>query len=185
MKGLKEFDIEIFRLIEGIQHFNYELSSSFFASFEDSFLENGNLIVNVSLTKSERMIIAEFVINGSVELMCDRSLELFKYDLSTSQRLIFKFGDEFMEVSEEVIIIPRDIQKLNLGQYIYEFIGLSIPMKKIHPSLQEDEDLEDENETKLIYQSNDDKKSNKDGSNQEGSTDPRWNALKDLKNKLK
>jgi uncharacterized protein len=83
-----------------------------------------------------------------------------------------------------VIIIPRDIQKLNLAQYIYEFIGLSIPMKKLHPKFQDEEDEDDENETKLVYRSEDGKKDNKENEEGDG-IDPRWNALKDLKNKLK
>jgi uncharacterized metal-binding protein YceD (DUF177 family) len=124
------------------------------------------------------------VINGTVELICDRSLEPYDFEIESHENLVFKFGDEFEEVSEDVIIIPRDLQKLNLAQYLYEFIGLSVPMKKVHPKYQEEEEEEDdEAETKLIYRSEDDKKATKEGN--EGEVDPRWNALKDLKNKLK
>src|ERR1700743_302999 len=115
MKGLKEFDIEIFRLNEGKQTFNYELKDSFFASFEDSLQEKGNLKAKVILDKSERLILSEFSIKGFIELICDRSLEPFNYEIDTQQNLVFKFGDEFLEVSEDVIIIPRDLQKLNLA----------------------------------------------------------------------
>ena len=184
MKSLKEFDVEIFRLNEGKQTFNYELKDLFFASFEDSFQEKGNLKVQVILDKSERMILSEFIIKGSLELICDRSLEPFNYEIDTHQNLVFKFGEEFIEVSEDVIIIPRDLQKLNLGQYMYEFIGLSIPMKKLHPKFQEKEEAEDENETKLVYRSKDGIKDNKESDENEA-IDPRWNALKNLKNKLK
>ncbi len=183
MKSLKAFDVEIFRLSEGKQVFSYEIKDLFFASFEDSFLEKGNLKVKVELDKSERMILSEFSIKGSVELICDRSLEPFDYEIDTHQNLVFKFGDEFIELSEDVIMIPRDLQKLNLSQYIYEFIGLSVPIKKLHPKFNEEEE-DDEVETKLIYRSEDDKKdTNKSNDTEE--IDPRWNALKDLKNKLK
>jgi uncharacterized protein len=187
MKALKEFDVEIFRLSEGKQTFDYELKDSFFKLFEDSFLEKGNLKAHVILDKSERMILSEFIIKGSLELTCDRSLEPFDYEIDTNQNLIFKFGDEFMEVSEDVIIIPRDLQKLNLAQYIYEFIGLSVPMKKLHPKFQNEEeeaDEEDDSETKLVYRSEDANKDKKQ-SDEEEAIDPRWNALKNLKNKLK
>jgi uncharacterized protein len=183
MKSLKEFNIEIFRLSDGKQSLSYEIKDSFFASFEDSFLEKGNLKVEVILDKSERMILSEFTIKGSVELICDRSLEAFNYEIDTHQSLVFKFGEEYMELSEDVIMIPEDLQKLNLSQYIYEFIGLSIPMKKLHPKYKDDEEDDDESETKLIYRSEDDSNKNKKGDTEE--TDPRWNKLKDLKNKLK
>ena len=184
MKSLKEFNIEIFRLTEGKQTFHYKLEDSFFTLIEDSFLEKGNLTTEVTIDKSERLILSEFIIKGSVELICDRSLESFNYDINTRQNLIFKYGDEFMEVSEDVIIIPRDLQKLNLAQYIYEFIGLSVPMKKLHPKFQNEDEEEEENETKLIYRSEDGKNDDKKG-NEEEDIDPRWNALKNLKNKLK
>lgn len=184
MKSLKEFDIEIFRLKNGKQSFEYELNDKFFASIEDSLLEKGKLKATVVLDKSECLILSEFDIKGTVELICDRSLEPYDFEINDHQNLVFKFGDEFEEISEDVIVIPRDLPKLNLAQYIYEFIGLSIPMKKVHPKYQEDEsDEDDETETKLIYRSEDNKKDTKESN--ESEIDPRWNALKDLKNKLK
>ncbi len=183
MKNLKELDIEVFRLAEGKQLFNFELNDTFFALMEDSFLEKGNLTIKVLLDKSERLILSEFTIKGTVELLCDRSLEAYDYTLDHHWKLVFKFGEEFKELSEDVVLIPRDIQKLNLSQYIYEFIGLSIPMKKLHPKYKEED--EDKNETKLVYRSEDGKKDKEKNEDNNEPIDPRWNALKDLKNKLK
>ncbi|HSZ26394.1 MAG TPA: DUF177 domain-containing protein [Cytophagaceae bacterium] len=183
MKSLKTFDIEIFRLTEGRQTFDYQLKDSFFASMEDSLLEKGNLQVNVTLDKSERLILSDFKIKGTVELICDRSLEPFDYEIDSNQNLIFKFGDEFMELSEDVIMIPRDLQRLNIAQYIYEFIGLSIPIKKLHPQFQEDEKNDDESEVKLVFSSQKNKKNTNENDSNEV-IDPRWNALKNLKDKL-
>ncbi len=187
MKGLKEFDIEIFRLTDGKQSFEYELDDKFFASVEGSFLEKGTLKARVQIDKSERLILAQFDIKGFVELICDRSVESYDYSIDTTDNLVFKFGDEFAEVSEDVILIPRDLQKLNVAQYLYEFIGLAIPMKKLHPKFAEEEAEEDEQETKLVYRSEDPKNSEEttNQSNDGEKVDPRWNALKDLKNKLK
>lgn len=183
MKSLKEFDIELFRLSDGKQSFDYELNDTFFALLEGSILEKGNLKAKVVVDKSERLILAEFDIKGTIELTCDRSLEPYDYAINSHQNLVFKFGDEFAELSEDVIMIPRDLQKLSMAQYLYEFIGLSVPMKKLHPKFQQEEDSEDGQETKLIYRSEEEKKEN--SSEEGGDIDPRWNALKDLKNKLK
>ena len=183
MKNLKELEIEVFRLAEGKQLFNYELDDTFFALMKDSFLEKGNLSVTVLLDKSERLILSEYTIKGTVELVCDRSLEPYSYALDQHWSLVFKFGDEFKEVSEDVVLIPRDLQKLDLSQYIYEFIGLSIPMKKLHPKFKDEE--ESDEETTLVYRSEDGKKDIKQNEENSEPIDPRWNALKDLKNKLK
>ncbi len=183
MKSLKAFDIEIFRLSDGKQSFGYELNDAFFASIEGSLVEKGSLKTNVVLDKSERLILASFDTKGTVELICDRSLEPFEHTIDSQENLVFKFGDEFAELSEDVIMIPRDLQKLNLAQYIYEFIGLSVPMKKLHPKLQAEE-TDDESETKLVYRSDDSTKDTKKGEDSDV-VDPRWNALKELKNKFK
>ncbi|HVD99235.1 MAG TPA: DUF177 domain-containing protein [Cytophagaceae bacterium] len=183
MKSLKEFDIEIFRLTDGKQSFDYDLDDKFFAAIEGSILEKGKLKATVVLDRSERLILADFKIKGIVELLCDRSVEPYDYEIDSDENLVFKFGDEFEELSEDVIMIPRDLQKLNLAQYLYEFIGLAIPMKRLHPKFQEeDTEEEDEQETRLIYRSDE----NEDNKSDDSETiDPRWNALKDLKNKLK
>jgi uncharacterized metal-binding protein YceD (DUF177 family) len=73
-------------------------------------------------------------------------------------------------------MIHRDSDHLELGQYIYEFIGLAIPMKKLHPRYEGELDLEDESEGKIIYTSGSDS-----GDEGDEDIDPRWEQLKKLK----
>ncbi|MFT5641088.1 MAG: uncharacterized metal-binding protein YceD (DUF177 family) [Cyclobacteriaceae bacterium] len=80
-----------------------------------------------------------------------------------------KFGDSDYMLSEDVTVLRNDAPSINVMDYIYEFISLAVPMKKLHPDL-EGEDLPD-----LIYSSD-----IEDDSNEE-SGDPRWEALKKLK----
>ena len=152
MKTAREFDIEIFKLSNKKHEFSYDLNSSFFADFENSLIENGKLHVDLKLEKSETLMIAEFYIKGFVELICDRTLETFDFEIDNNYKLIFKFGDEFVELTDEIISIPRDTQKINVAQYIYEFIGLSVPMKKLHPRFKDSiEEGPADEETLLIY----------------------------------
>jgi uncharacterized metal-binding protein YceD (DUF177 family) len=74
------------------------------------------------------------------------------------------------------MIIPQDKATLNVGQFLYEYIALALPMKRIHPKFQEqEEDDDDETEGKIIYTS----QTEEDDS--EVKIDPRWEALKKLK----
>ena len=77
-------------------------------------------------------------------------------------------------MTDEIIVIPRDTATLELGQYIYEFIALAIPLKKVHPKFQDD--AEDESGGKIVYTSE-----ATEERNDEEETDPRWNILKKLK----
>jgi uncharacterized protein len=185
MKARRLFNIDILQLSIGSHQYEFDIESSFFENFEDSFIEKGKLKAIVTLDKSETLLQADFAINGYVELVCDRSLENFDYPISTQNHLIFKYGSEFSELTDEIITIPRDTPSLNMAQYIYEFIGLAIPMKKLHPKFQTEEEDEKEDETEgiLIYTTI------KEGEEEiedpaDGSLDPRWEILNNIKKNL-
>ncbi|HEX8545473.1 MAG TPA: DUF177 domain-containing protein [Cytophagaceae bacterium] len=176
MKAWRHFDIDIVRLSNKIHYFDYKIDSAFFNDFEDSFIHKGDLDVKMTLDKSDAHIITEFTINGNVELSCDRSSDLFDYHIESTNKLIFKYGDEFAELTDEIVTIPKDAQKINVAQYIYEFIGLSVPIKKIHPRFStEDEDPTEE--TLLIYST-----ASPEAEVEEDQVDPRWELLKNIKN---
>ena len=111
-------------------------------------------------------------ITGEVELTCDRSLETFQYPIHERRQVILKFGEEEKEIDHDVVMITHDTQQIDVGQYVFEFVGLAIPMKKLHPRFSESE----EEFNSLVYSSGDESES--DNSDQ---TDPRWQKLNDLK----
>jgi uncharacterized metal-binding protein YceD (DUF177 family) len=187
MKARKQFDINILKLSNGIHHYQYDINSSFFSEFEGSFIEKGNLKVDLELTKSESMIQTSFSIQGTVELTCDRSLENFDETIAVNDNLIFKYGAEFAELSEDIITIPRELPSLNVSQYIFEFIGLAVPMKKLHPRFRSEmeEVLEDEEtESILIYSTGGDDQNEESNLPDEEQKDPRWEILNKLKKNL-
>jgi uncharacterized protein len=178
MKQNRIFDIDIYRLSNRKHDYEYDLESSFFADFDNSIVETGKLKAKVVLDKSETLILANFLIDGYVELTCDRSLEKFDYPIKLNKNLIFKFAEEFGELSDEILTIPKDTQKLNMAQYIFEFINLAIPMKKLHPKYVKDDEHEDA-EGVLIYSTKTNTESEEEDNS--GETDPRWNILNNLK----
>lgn len=170
MKQLRAFKIDIFGLSNNTHSFDFSFDDEFFAAFEDSLVSKGKGACHVDLMKSDSMITLDLTIEGSIELECDRSLELFDYPISTKSEVIFKYGDEEKELSEDVFVIIKDQQKINMGEFLYEFIMLEVPMKKLHPKFQDDESDESD---ELIYSDEPDDK--------EEGIDPRWEALKNLK----
>lgn len=87
-------------------------------------------------------------------------------------------GDEIKELSEELYEIPQHLQTLNLAQFIYEFIALAVPMKKLHPRFRDEE--EDDEVGKMVYQS-EPEESEQDNTNSDEPVDPRFAALRKLK----
>ena len=179
MKDLKKFNIEIYKLSNARHEYDFEVDDSFFQYFENSPVEKGKVSVHVVLDKRETFIEANFNFEGSLELTCDRSLELFDFPVNFDDKLIYKYGEEEMEVDDEIIIITKTTQRINVAQFIYESVSLSIPYKKLHPKFQNEEG-EDE-EGVMVYQDGGDE-FEEDPENEAENTDPRWDILKNLKN---
>ncbi len=169
-KRNSDFEIEIFNLENKEYTYDLKVGNDFFKSQEGSVIEEGNVRVHVVLDKSDVFFDLLFWIEGEVALICDRSLEKFNAPISINEKLICKYGQEELEIDEQVIQITKSTQTIDLSQYIYEFISLSIPMKKLHPKFKD----EDDDEGILIY-------SSEDGEKVDKKIDPRWGKLKELK----
>lgn len=183
VKNLAHFSIDIYKLSNKEYKYQYNLDEGFFGHFENSPLSRANLSAEVTLDKQESLITAFFAINGTVELECDRSLEKFDYPLSVQERVIYQYGEEEQELGDDIVIITNSTQSINVAQYIYEFVNLAIPMRKLHPKYQEDEDPSVDGE--IIFSSTVDqsaKGESEQNKEESESVDPRWNALKNLKN---
>ncbi len=167
----EDYNIDIFKLANKSHQYNFVFDDSFFDLFEGALISKGNGNIVLSLLKSDTFMELKFEITGKVELVCDRSLELFGFDFDLKNKLLLKFGDDWEEISDEILMMPRNEQRVNVAQYIYEFIGVSIPMKKLHPKFNEEDEDDD-----FVYFSSDDSEDESTTS-----TDPRWKKLKDLK----
>ncbi|MES2387735.1 MAG: DUF177 domain-containing protein [Bacteroidota bacterium] len=175
--------VDIFKLTTGKHHFSFEPGGSFFSGFSDELFRAPDVKVEVDLDKNDTMITAILALTGDVELTCDRSNDTFREPVSGTHRLVFKFGEEDEDVDDELSIIGRNTQKLDLSQAIYDFIALAVPVKKLHPRFRTD-DIGGEGETGnenvlLIYSTS----TAPDEDEEENKTpDPRWLALSALKN---
>ncbi|NQZ75917.1 MAG: DUF177 domain-containing protein [Ekhidna sp.] len=169
MKDLRAYKIEIFGLSNKTHEFEFFFDNDFFPHFENSLVSKGKGTCNITLTKSDSMITLDTSISGSIELECDRSLELFDFPISTKREIIYKYGYEEKELSEDVFVILKSEQEINIAKFLYELISLEVPMKKLHPKFESEEENDE-----LIFSSNVEQKDDQ-------VIDPRWEALKKLK----
>ena len=113
-----------------------------------------------------------FIAKGRVTVSCDISTEPFELPIDTSFRLLVKFGSLENLDDDGILILQHGTHEIQVSQYIYEMIVLSIPQRKVHPGVAEGT-LKSEILEKL-----------KDLHPLEKSplnvTDPRWDKLKDL-----
>ena len=174
-KILSKYDINIQGLEEKVHTFEFEGDDKFFGAFEQSFIKKGHFKAIVKLNKNSALIQLDFDITANVELTCDRSLELFEEPISVKERYIYKFGDRHEEITDEIEMIPHGAATINIAQHIYDFICVSLPMKKLHPRFRE-EDIDEEG--LLVYTSEKEEPTNEP---KEQGIDPRWAALSKLR----
>ncbi len=133
MDRLRDFVIPFVGLSVGNHRFEFEVDDSFFEQFEYSELQHGKVTVVADLEKKERMMVLNFHFAGDVEVTCDRCGEQFLYPLAGDEHLIIKFGNEFVEESDEMVTIPSTDYQIDLAPYIYEYLHLALPARLIHP----------------------------------------------------
>ena len=171
MELLRIYDIDISKLNLGQHDFHFQIEDKFFELFDYSLIDHGSLSASIILDKKTSFLSMEFKIKGRIELICDRSLDSFDFDLETENEIVLKYGEEARVLSDEIEMIPLNIQKINVARYMYEFISVAMPMKKLHPRYKNES-----SEDQIIFSSTKDQEEMLD-------VDPRWNELKKLKNK--
>ena len=173
MDKLKNYDVSFSGLKDGKHTFQFEIEKAFLQLFDtEEEFTNPKIVADVLLDKHSTFMEYIITITGEVELICDITNQPFNHPIENEIKVLVKFGEEYDDSDVDVITIPTNDHAFNVAHLIYEDIALSIPMKKISPDVT-DEDLEilEKFSPKEVEE------------NEEQQSDPRWDALKNLKNK--
>jgi len=152
--------------------FEYQIGKSFFDAFNFDEFFDANISVALTLDKKSTLLNLSFKAQGTINVTCDVSGEPFDQEIETVLQLIVKFGEEYNDDNEEILILPYSEFQLNVAQYIYEMIVLSAPTKRVHPKVL-DGSMESEALKKLEKLRVKEQKTTEN-------VDPRWDKLKSL-----
>ena len=180
MNALRAYDINIVGLENKRYEYDFTSDRAFFDALEQDLISTGHVRTPLTLDKSETMIRLDFHITGTVEQTCDRSLDCYDQPVDTRQMMLLKFGDHNEELSDAIELIERNTSTVNVARYIFEFLSLSLPMKRLHPRFRDEDDADDESTGKLIYRTDPDDEASTDNDPNEPTIDPRWAALRKL-----
>ena len=173
MNYLDNYNIMFSGLGLGEHSFEFEIGDKFFESFDYSEIKQGKITVGVRLEKQERMLVLNFHLSGFVHVMCNRCMEFYDQPITGTEQLFVKFGDEHREESDNIIIIPSGNHTINISQFIYEYINLLLPYKCVHPN-------DDAGKSRCNTVATDEVEK----LSTQPHTDPRWDALKTIKDQL-
>ncbi len=176
MKAKYDTIIQFNGLKSGKYEFNYALDGSFFEGFENEDLKDGSVDFAVDLKKKERLLMIKFVWNGTIKSICDRCLGELDIPVGGEQTICVKFSDTEISEDENMVYLPEDAYQIDLAQWMYELVAVSIPMQRVHSEGKCDPEM-----LKFIAEEADEQEV--ESSNvvrKDGEIDPRWNALKQL-----
>ena len=175
MKALKEYTIQFVGLKEGEHNFDFNIDNTFFQNFEYDEFNQADVKIDLKLIKKATLLELYFSASGHVNVNCDLTNEPYNQVVEDEFKLVVKFGAEYNDDNEDILIVPHGEYEINVAQYIYELIVLAVPAKRIHPGV-EDGTLKSDILSKLEELSPDE--ASKTKSSEE--IDPRWNNLKKL-----
>lgn len=199
------FKLPLKGMPNGTQQFEYELGTEFFRNMESPDIVKGNVKVDLTVKHADDIYYLDFIVKGVVFIPCDRCLDEMEHVVDTTYHLCVKYGEDYCDENDEVLIIPESNNYLNVAYMLYDTVCLTVPLKHVHPlgkcnramsaqlkkhaaksNLDEDEEEQSDsaddifNVNDIVDFDNDNSDSNNDDDN-EGATDPRWDALKNLK----
>ncbi len=176
MKDLKAFDIKFLGLKLGEHSFDFQLNDEFFDLFGYDEFENARITARVGLVKKENSLEFTLITEGQVIIPCDITNEPFDLPVANEIRLVVKFGDEYDDSNEDLLIIPHGEHTVNIGQYLYEAVVLSIPLKRISPAVENGE----KGQEILAQLERYEEQRTSDRIDEDDQVDPRWEQLKKL-----
>lgn len=177
MDKLRNYDISFAGLKTGKHQFEFNINQAFFNLFDtEKEFTDSDISAKVILDKHSTFLDLSIEISGTVELTCDVSNELYDHTIHNNLKVLVKYGEDYDDSDPEVITIPHNEGVINVAQLIYEDVVLSIPMKKESPHLAEHPEYEE-----LLEKFS--PKEDEIAEVHEEEIDPRWEALKKLKEK--
>jgi uncharacterized metal-binding protein YceD (DUF177 family) len=172
---------------------DYTLDTEYFKKIDGPEVQKGKVMAKVLVKNTGTNYELNFDLDGVIQVPCDRCLDDMDLSISHQSRLIVKFGSNYAEEGEDIIIIPEVEGEINIAWFLYEFIALSIPIKHVHAPgkcnrmmssklkkhlAKSLEDEEDDDELDMEFDDSEPVIDFEEPDSQQ--TDPRWDELKKI-----
>jgi len=136
MANRRAFEIAFVGLKPGIHEFNYELDDKFFVEKGAQDFANATANVKLLLEKNTGFMQLKFEVGGNAEVSCDRCGNPLKMNLWDEFKMLVKLVDNPDEMNSQeedpdVFYISRTESHLDVSDWIYEFVMLSVPMQRM------------------------------------------------------
>lgn len=133
MNPLKEYILPVSGLDIGEHEYQFDIDNQFFTHFEGSLVTEGEFNVSLLFEKKSNLFVLDFVVEGTIPTECDRCTASIQLPIYEEHQLVVKLTNEpDLEEEADIVFLPESTDELDVSQYVYEFIILSIPLNKMY-----------------------------------------------------
>jgi len=138
MANRREYEIAFVGLKPGKHEFVYEIDQKFFADNQSQDFTDPQVTVKLILDKKPSFLMLKFEVGGTVKVLCDLCGNELVTNLWDDFEMLVKMVDnpEEMNADEEdpdVYYISRTESHIDVRDWLYEFITLSVPAQHSCP----------------------------------------------------
>jgi uncharacterized metal-binding protein YceD (DUF177 family) len=135
MSRRREFEIAFVSLKPGVHEYSYSVNDTFFEAFQQQDFRHCKANIKLTLDKKSSFMLLKFEIGGALEVTCDRCNSNLPLELWDEFNITVKMVEdpEVMNEQEEdpdMYYISQGEGHVDIANWIYEFINLTIPMQK-------------------------------------------------------
>ena len=165
----------------GIRTVECHLDEAFFNTDEQIEVRRADVDVTLEVNrKSENTYHLEIACRGTVTTACDRCLDDLDLPVDVDYRLdVEQMGTVLDDTRDDLLIVPSEWRELDAAPLVRDTVLLALPMTRCHENEEDCNpavlDVLDSHRVETVPDSDDDPQSETTG------TDPRWEALKKLK----
>lgn len=131
MCAFSTFKINLKGLKDGMNELSFDLNTAYFQAVEGSEISSGKVLVKLQVLRTSTFFELTFELNGTITIPCNLCLDDMEYPISSRHELIVKFGDDYLE-NDELIVVPEHEGVLDVAWLLYEFVALDIPIRHVH-----------------------------------------------------
>lgn len=187
MSKFQQYYINLKDLKSDSQVLEYTLDDIYFQKIDSPEVKKGNIKATVTVKKKLNIFELTFLLDGVIQIPCNRCLDDMDQPIQYKEKLQIKFGSQFSE-EDDVVIVPEADGGINIAWFLYEFIVLNIPLKHVHAPGECNKTMMTKLKKHITHQKSDDDSNDDDESdydndeilNEEIPTDPRWDGLQNI-----
>jgi uncharacterized metal-binding protein YceD (DUF177 family) len=160
-------------LKKGVHRFDYVIEDAFFKDKEYSEVKQARIHTQVLLTNEVNLLVFDIKMEGTINVQCDRCGDPFDFPVWGERKFIVSLTNDKFEDGDDIASLSLDASEIDISQILYEYANLLLPQRRIHPTKEDGTSGCNAEALTLLNRLSE--------KEEENLTDPRWEALKKIK----